>query len=558
MKGLNLSQFKKIKEDANTVTMGHPNGHSITIAKGKLPALQLKQLEKLPIHMDEGGGAQSPQDVLAQANAVPTTTYQQTIPNESTNEPQAPAPIAANDDIGFALQSQPNKPADLPISPEPGVPLGTDEKAASELPEASKELPDAGKPVGNPAQASSSGVNPIVQAQMTGGVDFGGAYNQGQRAISENEQVAEKMAAARLQVGQDDLAARKKLQEDQQKSLQDIQEHRQQALSDYASGHINPKHYQENMGTGQKVATAIGLLLGGFTGGFNKTNVNPAAQWLNDQINKDIEAQKSNMDKQKNVLSAYQDLYHDNILATNATRATLNDIYDHQIQTEAARLGTPAAKAAADAAHAQFAFQNGQLVQSMAIRNAVLGSIKTNGGKGVTPLQLGQAGFMSPEQAQKEQASIDGQNANIQTMSHAFDELYKLQTVANKLSSPIQTGQQIAAIKAKLYSIIQDADPSKRLTPETAKKEIEPYLVGLTASPKTFAVQKQAGLEHLKVKYAGQTPVTSQYAPAALPNYNVLPAGNQEAPQYKVGQVIYVNGQKNQIVNAQGDFRPVK
>ena len=57
MRGLNLSKFVKVKEDKDVAIMRHKDGHEITIAKNKLPMAHKKQLEKLPIHLAEGGGA---------------------------------------------------------------------------------------------------------------------------------------------------------------------------------------------------------------------------------------------------------------------------------------------------------------------------------------------------------------------------------------------------------------------------------------------------------------------------------------------------------------------
>ena len=56
MKGLNLSSFKKVSEDKDSAIMRHADGHTLRIAKAPLPALQRKQLEKLPIHAAYGDG----------------------------------------------------------------------------------------------------------------------------------------------------------------------------------------------------------------------------------------------------------------------------------------------------------------------------------------------------------------------------------------------------------------------------------------------------------------------------------------------------------------------
>src|SRR5271154_6536628 len=57
---LNMSKMKKIAGDKEHSIFKHDDGHTMIIAHGKLPALQRKQLEKLPIteqepKMAEGG-----------------------------------------------------------------------------------------------------------------------------------------------------------------------------------------------------------------------------------------------------------------------------------------------------------------------------------------------------------------------------------------------------------------------------------------------------------------------------------------------------------------------
>ena len=53
IKGLNLSKMKKISSDGQSSVFQHPEGHTIRILHSALPALQRKQLEKLPVHQNK-------------------------------------------------------------------------------------------------------------------------------------------------------------------------------------------------------------------------------------------------------------------------------------------------------------------------------------------------------------------------------------------------------------------------------------------------------------------------------------------------------------------------
>src|ERR1700744_4364592 len=56
MKGLafNLSNAKKVATDDKSSTFTLKNGHQLRIVHSALPALQRKQLEKIPLHLAEG------------------------------------------------------------------------------------------------------------------------------------------------------------------------------------------------------------------------------------------------------------------------------------------------------------------------------------------------------------------------------------------------------------------------------------------------------------------------------------------------------------------------
>jgi hypothetical protein len=71
---------------------------------------------------------------------------------------------------------------------------------------------------------------------------------------------------------------------------------------------INENHYMENQGAGQKVANALGLILGGFKQGLVGGS-NPAMDFINSQIDRDINAQKARADQQNTIYGAYKNLY---------------------------------------------------------------------------------------------------------------------------------------------------------------------------------------------------------------------------------------------------------
>lgn len=119
-----------------------------------------------------------------------------------------------------------------------------------------------------------------------------------------------------------------------------------QDMAEYTRANpIDPKHYQESMSSGQKVASAIGL----FLGGFNPQHTNVAMDYLNRQIDRDIEGQRARQDQQKTILGAYEHIYGNSEAAYNATKATMLDLYNQKVQLAATQLKTPQAIQAAQA-----------------------------------------------------------------------------------------------------------------------------------------------------------------------------------------------------------------
>lgn len=303
MKGMNLANFKKIKEDNKTVTMGHPNGHMITIAKSGVTALQRKQMERLPLHLDEGSdGPIDTDNAESEADARRI--------DEGTDY-STPAQIS--DDQSSVPNQVPQHVADSPPA-QNQIPLSNDP---------TKGLPNVS--IGDVYGKSLAGIKEKQAAETQ---------------LAQNTADIERQQQANIQSAQDHwLTTNAEMQKNIGAALQDVKD-----------GHINPNHYQESLSTGQRVTQAIGLLLGGFQGGFNRTGVNPAAQWVAGQINRDIDAQKVNLSNKETVYHGFLDQYKNAAVADQMARATQLGIYASKIREAGAKAGTPMAKANADIA----------------------------------------------------------------------------------------------------------------------------------------------------------------------------------------------------------------
>lgn len=297
--------------------------------------------------------------------------------------------------------------------------------------------------------ASAPIVSALPQQPAKGeGFDLGKSYQLGQKAISEQQAVDVAKAEAAADIQSRDLAEREAFNQSQNTSMQRLMEQRDHFIKDYSSDHVNANHYVENMSAGEKVATSIGLLLGGFSAGFGGGE-NPALEYINKQIERDIASQQARKEQQKTILGANEQFFKDSILAQNQTRINMNDIYDRKIQLAASKLGTPQAKANADAAHAKFALENAELLQKNASRAAML-QFANQGGPGLKSMDPAQLLGMVPE---KDRAAVSKEIADakefIQGRKHlldTFDKVAKLNTVANLANPTVQRASQVEAL----------------------------------------------------------------------------------------------------------------
>lgn len=420
---MNLSQFKKVSEDNKTVELKHPSGHQIKILKTKLAPEQRMALEKMPVYKDEGGDTSTDDSSGSDSGDMQAPQPQDT---------QA-APVESHGATGS--WDGPDTPSPAQVS-SPEVVGGTESTQAA----------------APPPQGAIVGGSPI---------DLAKSYYQGLQGIKEQADVqalqSQQRAAAETQSIKDSQA----LQLQAKNDLAEHQKEYQSALNDYMNGHIKPNDYLENMSVPDKIATAISLFIGGFTGGFNKTGVNPAMDWLQKQQDRNIEAQKETLGQKKTLLGALQEKYHDNILAENQARVIQNGILSQQIGLAADANGTAQAKAAKDQAQYHLALESAASLQQSSIRSAALKAAQS--GSFNSPEQLIPALVPKEHQAAalKEAATSKAASESYPFLMQKFDEAAKSAPGGNTLVRSLgglRTPPAVQAMNALELPLIHDQE----------------------------------------------------------------------------------------------------
>lgn len=293
---LDLSKFEKISEDKDKTRMRHKDGHEMVILMSALPKIHREQLKRLKMakggmaHYDEGAAPVS-QDDQESDQAAPSNLPEQPKEVVAPPNPELDA-LTAQKAEALPIDQNLGNPTNAALTAAQGVQLG--QKAAN-----LQQQIDSAK---------AKGMIPIEQQGIANDVAAAHRYDQAYADVS---------------------AATK-------------------SLDDYAkgAGRIDPRAIYENMSTPGKISSALGVLLGGFTGGFSGSGNNPALNYLKDQQEKDIAAQQSRWEQQKTVWGAYQKKYENANVSTALAAKSWNDMLSRQANILTQRIGTPQAQQA--------------------------------------------------------------------------------------------------------------------------------------------------------------------------------------------------------------------
>ena len=402
--------FKKVNEDDSRAVLKHENGHELVIAKGGISKKQRKALDKLPIHQAEGTpteeenqmpvpeldsgdalkniGAQiteavaqkviqgaeesiSPQQIAAMPEPTATdvatgepvyrgaraTPAEEPGPRFAPKRPLPPGPLASINPLNVPdylpgetgdqyaarkqreydeYQAAQRGEVTEPVAMEPGeqgpgilgaaapslqepVPTTTEEVAEQVEPTPERRPLDLGRPLQAPAIT-----RPPEEVMVDPNVSEADRAN------------AFIMAAQNVQarIEQADIDFRTEMRKPENQ--------------------INPDRLYENMSTGKKIRTMIGILLGGAAGGILRQE-NPVMAMLNKQIERDIESQRASRADKMNLYKQNLDILKDGRAAYFQTATQLRGIVEMKLQDAKLKLdpNNIAGRTAIDAAIAE-------------------------------------------------------------------------------------------------------------------------------------------------------------------------------------------------------------
>jgi hypothetical protein len=502
---IDFKRFKKVHSNEHATTLEHKDGHHIRIAHNALSKENKEELDAVPM-MAEGG------DVPQLGAYEDASNFNFDNPNGP--ELRAPASEAPHDysDVpgvgAWAAQGMqnvytPGEGADARFSPKSLDDTSMIGGFASK--EANAEQSSIAKKGAEKVDISSPKIETELFTQKSGALpaqDSSG-YAHGiadvKAGLRAGAKAQELQAGMELQAANDNIVKQQEMQQNYQNSYNELEQSRKDLMLDIKNGHIDPNHYMSSMSDGGRIATAIGMLMGGIGGGANGTS-NPAMDFLNKQIDRDIESQKSTLNSKHTLLSATMQQFGNLKDATQMARVYQTDIYKGKLEQAMATAKSPMAKAALQKAIGELDMITAPILQEMSQKKAIMAGLQSGA---ASPAQA--VSILVPKEqraeAYKELSNLENSHKAVKDIDTYAKKMNELQTVKGRASwgagSEIDSmNTQVMGAMHSILGTLSDSD----------KKLAEANTIFLSDPPNVRA-SKISQLKQLALKAGTATPV---------------------------------------------------
>lgn len=447
-----------------------------------------------------------------------------------------PVPAGAMPDQSNVIPSAPPQPGQQPYgTPDPAAPP---QAALTPVPSDSNPQPapvemaqSASSSDDDQAKPSDSSPLSPAESQVPGAENIAGGI-KGESAAQADQAKADaeslkRQGAAQLQLASDFQEHSKNIQNEISSYIQDIKD-----------THIDPKRFMGKLDTGGKITAAIGLALGGLGAGVTG-GPNQALEFINKQIDRDIDAQKTSLGKKESLLNAAYRQYGNLRDATDMTKMLMSSQAANEIAQHAARAGSPLAQSRAQGLIGQLQQQIAPMTLQMAMRKT-LNEPSQSGTNAQGQIKMDPAlavRYMVPADKQKEVAAQIDAAQDTKRMSGAilnsFDQAAKENTI-------LKTGAGMVRTPASVYALHQAMQPTfKDLEGTVRQAAMDNTFKNITPQPgdsqHTLDTKRQALIGYLQSKASASMAKT----------YGIdLNKFESTAPVHGAPQIITVGGVK--------------
>lgn len=213
--------------------------------------------------------------------------------------------------------------------------------AAERAPAAQPEAMDPGLAAGQTAAAPTAphGVGGVGSLMERG-------VREGESGIRQEASIMQRLAQAEAKSLEVSAADQVALAKDFEQKNQALMSEVSAITQDIRTGQIDPNHVWASKSTPNKIATVIGILASGFGAGMQGGNAqNLALKSLEQEIDRDIDAQKANFSNKNNILNALSTQMGNLRHGTEMLRAIKLGAAAEELKLAAAKAKDPMAKA---------------------------------------------------------------------------------------------------------------------------------------------------------------------------------------------------------------------
>lgn len=385
-----------------------------------------------------------------------------------------------------------------------------------------------------PAQQAASAIppNPADNYDLMHGAAL---EQKGMQEQANAESRAADAQAAQLRVqGQ----AQYDLQQSYQDKLNEINTERENTVQDYKNQHIDPNRYMGNMNLGQRILTSMAIGLGG-VGGAMTHQENPALKFLNQQIDRDIEQQKSELGKRQTLLQSNLEHYKNLQDATMMSKLQMGDYAKTQLDKLAAQSQSPIIQARALQMKGQLEQQMAPIAHQLAMKQMLMGA--QPGSIQEDPAQL--ISMNVPPDKQKEVAKeVDdakeitrNKDKLLRNFAEADRENTVLKTGAGKLREP----GAVKELKALILPQFKNIDGTVR--EYAAEQAFNNFIPAPGDAPSTVEHKRRALMDWMESKQGGSLAKTYGIDLQKFAATNSMGGSSQAAG---AGQTKTLNGNK--------------
>jgi hypothetical protein len=220
-----------------------------------------------------------------------------------------------------------------------------------------------------------------------------------------------------------------------------------------STGKVDPNRYWNNMSTAGKIGSSIALALGGLAGGLNKTGQNVALTSINNAIDRDIDAQKANINQNNN-------LYNMNLSRLRNENQAYTETKVDALTLAQAKVAQAVATSGSEQAKAQGQMLMAQMGQQKAALQYQLGTSNATAANGPSPdsVRMAITTGMIPQAQQKDAVKELGEYDKVKNALDNTDKVFDI-ALNNATYSQRALPAWVPTIrdKSKIYQGVTDA-----------------------------------------------------------------------------------------------------